>query len=325
MRELIRPFVGIVGVGMVGDPIRRWFGKQGYRRGENLFCYDTDPSRGFFDDVTRATVIFVCVPTPPDPDGSCNTSIVESVVYKLPAGKIVVIKSTVPPGTTQRLQDHRRDLKLMFCPEFLTESQAWADFIRPNRQLIGVTRQSLPHAIEVLQLLPQALFQRPDTPIYGGQLVMNSTEVELAKYASNVFGALKVTFANVLADVAYNLAIKSESPVRYEYIRGAVAADQRIGPAWMDVDHGSYSGFGGYCFPKDMAAFIETIRELVERYALGGKRMRLALKFLRAAYAYNEQLLADQGLTVADVSQHDKQIVLDKRRPTRDPVEYPDA
>lgn len=321
--------VGIVGLGMVGEPVRRWFAEvRGHVRGEDLFCYDTNPALGYFDDVARASVIFVCVPTPPNPDGSCNTSIVQSVVEGIPDGRIVVVKSTVPPGTTQLLQNRRPGLKLMFCPEFLTEAQAWADFIRPSRQLIGVTPQSQPHAVEVLQLLPQGIFQRPDTPIYGGRQVVTATEAELAKYASNVFGALKVVYANVLADVAWASARADGGTVDYAHVRGMVAADQRIGPAWLDVGHGSYCGFGGYCFPKDTAAFIAHYRGIIGRLeddkpTVATGRMlavlRAGLKLLQAAYDYNETLLQAQGLTVADVSYHDKQIVLDKRRPVREP------
>jgi len=321
--------VGIVGLGMVGEPVRRWFAEvRGHVRGEDLFCYDTNPALGWFDDVAKATVIFVCVPTPPNPDGSCNTDIVRTVVDRIPDGRVVVIKSTVPPGTTQALQDRRPGLKLMFCPEFLTEAQAWADFIKPSRQLIGVTAQSQPHAVEVLQLLPQGIFQRPDTPIYGGRLVVSATEAELAKYASNVFGALKVAYANVLADMAWALGRAGSGTVHYAHVRGMVAADQRIGPAWLDVSHGNYCGFGGYCFPKDTAAFIAHCQELTDRLAADkptaetGRMLpvlRAGITLLRAAYEYNNELLAAQNLTVADVSRHDKQVVLDKRRPIREP------
>jgi len=317
-------FVGVVGLGMVGTPVRRWFEEvRGHKRGEELFCYDTDPKLGCFDDVGKAAVVFVCVPTPPNPNGSCNTSIVESVVSRLPEGRIVVIKSTVPPGTTDGLQRKFPELKLMFCPEFLTESQAWADFIKPSRQLIGVTEQSAPHSIEVLNLLPQGLFQRPDTPVYGGREVVTATEAELAKYASNVFGALKVVFSNILADITWLMTRIAPSVVDYEHVRAMVASDARIGPAWMNVSHGDYAGFGGYCFPKDTAAFIAFYEKLVMDFHADVKlhphlgALRAGLDLLKAAYEYNRLLLQAQGLTVEDVSQHDKLIVLEKRHPVR--------
>ena len=97
--------VGIIGLGMVGEPIRRWFEEyQKYRRGKELFCYDTDPKKGYSDDVNKADVVFVAVPTPTNPDGSCNVSIVHSAAATINDNKIVVIKSTVPPGTIEGLQ-----------------------------------------------------------------------------------------------------------------------------------------------------------------------------------------------------------------------------
>jgi UDPglucose 6-dehydrogenase len=316
--------VGIIGLGMVGMPVRRWFEEiRGYRRGHDLFCYDTDPKLACFDDVGQARVVFVCVPTPPNPDGSCNTSIVESVVSRLPEGRIVVIKSTVPPGTTDGLQAKHPALKLMFCPEFLTESQAWTDFIRPSRQLIGVTDRSAPHSIEVLGLLPPALFQRPDTPIYGGRETVTAAEAEMAKYVSNVFGALKVVYANIIADMTWLMTRMTPSVVDYEHVRAMVAADLRIGASWMNVDYGDYAGFGGYCFPKDTAAFIWLYEKLIADFHhevtlhpyLG--TLQAGLGLLKAAYEYNRQLLQAQGLTIEDVSVHDRELILHKKRPIR--------
>src|SRR3990167_7155523 len=97
--------IGIIGLGMVGEPIRKWFEeKKGFKRGTNLFCYDSDPTKGYFDDYNSADIIFISVPTPPSPDGSCNISIVENVAAGIRGEKIIVIKSTVPPGTTERFQ-----------------------------------------------------------------------------------------------------------------------------------------------------------------------------------------------------------------------------
>lgn len=321
---MTRLSVGIMGVGMVGEPIRRWFQEvHHYQRGDNLFCYDTDPKQGYTDDVARAQVIFVCVPTPPNPDGSCNTSIVASVVASIPDGRIIIIKSTVPPGTTQRLQDQYPGKLLMFNPEFLTESQAWEDFCKPSRQIIGVTEQSMSHAVDVLNLLPQAPFMRPDTPIYGQRLIVSATEAELTKYASNVFGALKVVFGNLLADFCDG-STRAATPIFYDHIRDMLGADRRIGSAWLDVDHGTYNGFGGYCFPKDTAAcirfFDELIKNLEAHPSVSVQRvrtLRAGLLFLRAAYTYNEVLLSEQGLTIPEVSAHNKDLILKKRRLVR--------
>ncbi len=328
--------VGIFGVGMVGTPVRRWFiEEKGYKPGTDLFCFDTDQSKGYHDDVARAAVIFICLPTPPGPDGACDTGIVEKAITGIADGHIVVIKSTVPPGTTSRIQRERPGLKMMFNPEFLTESQAWADFVRPSRQIIGVTGQSLPHALDVLSLLPQAMFRRPDTPIYGPRQIVSSTEAELAKYAGNVFGALKVSFANILADLCHAYGTAHSEAIDYANVRDMVAADLRIGPAWLDAEHGPYNGFGGYCLPKDTAALLawanaaktgfispadtDAIPAMPDHGGVSrASTLQAGISFLKRLYAYNEQLLAEQGLSVADVSDHTAKIdIAAKRRRVR--------
>src|SRR3989344_3781361 len=248
--------VGIIGIGMVGEPIRKWFEElNGYKRGKDLFCYDVDPKKGYSDDVNKADVVFVAVSTPPNPDGSCDVSIVENAVSTIKDGKIVVVKSTVSPGTVQNLQNKYSKKRFIFNPEFLTESQAWEDFISPDRQIIGTTAKSSQDAVEVLNLLPLKNFIRPWTSDYSKKSV-NTTEAEMGKYASNVFGFLKVIYGNILAYVSHGLTLKDKTEVSYDNVKELIGADLRIGPSWLNVGHGNYCGAGGYCFPKDMNAFI---------------------------------------------------------------------
>lgn len=303
---------------MVGGPIRRWFEeKKGLRRGIDLFCYDTDPKRSYFDDVHKADIIFIAVPTPPNPDGSCNISIVESVASFLKGEKIVVIKSTVPPGTTENLQEKFPQHKFLFNPEFLTESQAWEDFLKPVRQIVGHTEKSKDVALAVLNLLPVSYYQSPwmsSTYMIRGH---TATEAEVIKYASNVFGAIKVSFGNMLYDVCKGLNFSEGFAVDYENIRDALGADPRIGPAWLDVNHGSYRGFGGYCFPKDLNAFMIFMGELGQKVKTSEKIKNLlftAFSVLSNIWDYNTYLLVAQNLTVEDVSKHDKEIILKKKK-----------
>jgi len=260
--------IGIIGLGMVGKPIRRWFEDfLEYKRGKDLFCYDTDPKKGYFDDYNKADVIFVAVPTPSNPDGSCNTSIVESVLDSINDGKIVVIKSTVIPGTIERLQKKHKNKRLIFNPEFLTESQAWLDFISPDRQIVAPTYISENDVYEVLSILPKKHFIRPWTSDYVKKSV-NATEAEVGKYASNIFGYIKVTFGNIICE-ALSLKLKNEGifvKVNYENVKDIISADLRIGPAWLDVEHGDYCGVGGHCFPKDMDAFIKFGEDLIKSF-----------------------------------------------------------
>lgn len=321
--------IGIIGLGMVGEPIRRWFEEHHkYRRGKELFCYDTDPKKGYSDDVNKADVVFIAVPTPTNPDGSCNISIVQSAAATINDNKIVVIKSTVPPGTVEGLQKKYPRKKFIFNPEFLTESQSWLDYIKPDRQILAHTARSYGDIKEVLALLPRAHFERPWSSDYVKKDI-NATEAELAKYASNVFGYIKVIYGNILADLCHGLesALKKQgmpANINYENVREVISADPRIGPAWLNVEHGDYCGAGGYCFPKDMNALISFIESLLADL-LGIKKNNPGLlvslaggvKVLKAIVNYNKTLLKWQGLTLEDVSAHNKDAVLKKRKNIR--------
>ena len=321
--------IGIVGLGIVGEPLKRWFEERfKYRRGKDIFCYDTDPKKGYADDVNKADIVFVAVPTLANPDGSCNVTIVKSAVAAINDNKVVIIKSTVPPGTVESLQKQYPRKKLIFNPEFLTESQAWLDFARPDRQLVAHTSKSRGDAREILALLPQAHFERPWSSDYTKKEI-NATETELAKYASNIFGYIKVIYGNILADLCHgiNLVFKKQeinAEVDYENVREVISADPRIGPAWLNVEHGGYCAVGGYCFPKDMDALIAFAENLVKDLSNVKKSdtgliksLKKGIEVLRAAVAYNKTILEWQGLTVEDVSRHDREVVVNKRKPIR--------
>ncbi len=313
---------------MVGEPIKKWFEElNGYKRGKDLFCYDVDPKKGYADDVNKADVVFVSVPTPPNPDGSCNTSIVENAVATLKDGKIIVVKSTVAPGTVEKLQKKFPKKRMIFNPEFLTESQAWEDFLSPDRQIVGTTSKSASDAVEVLNLLPKKHFVRPWTSDYSKKSV-NATEAELGKYASNVFGYIKVVYGNILADLCHAINKKYESEktnarVDYENIRELLGADLRIGSAWLNVEHGNYCGAGGYCFPKDMNAFIAfsntLIKELQQKKGDKNflKLVKAGVDVLQSVNDYNVELLKHQGLTLEEVSKHNKELIVQKRKKIR--------
>ena len=297
--------VGIIGLGMVGDPIRRWVGElKGYKRGKDLFCFDTDKKKGFSDDINKADVIFIAVPTPSPKGGGANLSILYSAIKTVKDGKIVVIKSTVPPGTSEELQRKYPKKKFIFSPEFLTESQVWLDFSRPDRQILGPTEKARDVVKEVQMLLPLAPFSRPWSSDYSKKEV-TATEAELAKYASNVFGYIKVIYGNMIADIC------SSFGAEYENVREMISADPRIGPAWLNVNHGNYCGAGGFCFPKDMNALIKFIEKIPS--------LKPASAVLNAVRTYNRGLLKRQGLSEEMVSRHDLEVakVLKRGRGSR--------
>lgn len=309
--------VGVVGIGMVGSQLARYFQEvRGYHRKKNLFLFDTNPVKKCHDDVNKAQVVFLAVPTPRrTQDGVCDISAIDTALSMLTGEKIIVIKSTVPPGTTERYAKKYPQHTFFFNPEFLTESRAWEDMLHPDRQIVGHTAASPVHASMILSLLPEAFFSSPGTLGTYTFTRVNATEAEMGKYASNVFGAMKVTYANVLADMCEALARdlageKIDTPIDYEHVRSTLAHDRRIGDAWLNVQHNLYRGFGGACFPKDVSAFIAIATQALKRTPRKSPlypQLAKGVAFLKAAWEYNETLLASQGLTSDDVSMHDRE------------------
>ncbi len=285
--------VGIIGLGMVGTPLRRFFGEiSGYRRGENIFLYDIDPKKNCGDDISRADVIFISVPTPRTQSGAAGLGAVDAACASIRDPRVMVIKSTVPPGTTIQFQKRFPQHKFLFNPEFLTEAHAWENTIHPDRQLVGWTKESRDAAKTVLALLPKAPLSAP-----SDVLDMTATEAELVKYAANMFLTRKVTFANAIYDIA------KLQGADYEKVRQGVGADRRIGPSHLDVAHGGYRGYGGYCFVKDTDGLIAHAKET---------GLDHVASLFEADRNYNAALLASQGLTPEDVSVHDHEWIARK-------------
>ena len=283
-----KPTVGIIGIGMVGASLARYFTeKRGWKRGSAVFLYDIDKKKGCRDDVGKADILFICVPTPRAPDGSADLTAVASAFREIPDNKVVVIKSTVPPGATDYFQKRYPNHRVLFNPEFLTEANAWKHTVQPDRQLVGWTGFSKRDAPVVLSLLPRAPIRAPSK-----KLNLTATEAEIVKYAANIFLARKVTFANAVYDLA------RRHGADYEKVKAGVGADPRIGHSHLDVHRGGYRGYGGYCFVKDTDGLIAHCR------AVGlGK----AADLFEADRAFNTHLLASQGLTPKDVSVHDRE------------------
>lgn len=321
--------IGVAGIGMVGKEAADYFLSQGYKRGKNLFCFDSDPKKNFSDDLSQAGIIFVCVPTPQKKDGSCDSSIVESVVGNLSGGrkkKVFIIKSTVEPGTTERLGEKYKT-KVFFSPEFLTEATAKKDFLNPDRQIVSPAASNAADiglAEKILNILPQAPLISPNVGGNPHSLKINASEAELAKYGANVFGAMKVVFANVLADFGAGLekvlSQEKKTKINYQNIRKIVASDKRIGDAWLDVEHGNYRGFGGYCFPKDVNAFIAFGKKMKSKLAQNGPNRKLVAKgvvFLEAMRDYNLALLKSQNIDIDKISGHDHDKAAEKLKNAR--------
>lgn len=228
--------IGILGVGMVGGALKRYFEK---KPNYKLYLYDKK-GIGSFEELNKADFIYVCLPTPSNPDGSCNTDIVEGAIKEIKGNKVIIIKSTVPVGTTDKLQTEHLQHKFLFNPEFLTELTADQDMCYPDRQIVGYTKKSFTIAKDIIQQLPLAPFER----------IVPAKEAEMCKYVGNSWFSTKVIFANQIYDLCEKLEID------YNTIRDLASADKRIGRTHLEIWHKGYRGFGGKCLPKDTKAII---------------------------------------------------------------------
>ncbi len=245
--------IGIVGQGYVGTAVREVFSKH-YKT--NTFDLNGDCTcKTLHELVNVSDIIFVCVPTPMKKDGSCDTSIVEGVIKdindfvstNLKSDVIVAIKSTVPPGTTNRLNKECKNISVIFNPEFLTEANFIDDFKNQNRIIVGGERPSTTKLRQVYSLV------FPNVKI----VKTGSITAEMVKYFTNTFLATKVSFANEMKMICDGLNIDYDKVVEYS------TYDERLGKShWAVPGPDGKLGFGGSCFPKDINALIHLASEL---------------------------------------------------------------
>ena len=226
-----------MGLGMVGGALKRYFDKKKHK----VFFYDKGKDIGSVDEANKADIVFVCVPTPFIEGKGFDLSFVEEACSNISGEKTIIIKSTVLPGTTKKLQEKYSQHKFLFNPEFLTELTADQDMRFPDRQIVGYTKESYKMAGDIMQILPLAPFER----------IMPSSEAEMVKYFGNTWFATKVVFANQIYDLCQKLGIN------YDKIAEAIAADKRIGRTHLEIFHRGYRGYGGKCLPKDIRALIQ--------------------------------------------------------------------
>lgn len=244
--------IGIIGNGFVGGAVAYGF------KDKNPLVYDLKPElcKNTLDEVLGCKHIFVCLPTPmvEETGGEANLSIVENCLEKLSnhftkdSDQVLILKSTVPVGTTNKLAEKYDLRNLIHCPEFLTAANANYDFVNADRTVIGLPDYVQEKYLDMVQKLFEDSF--PDIPIY----TMSSDESELVKYSANCFLATKVMFFNMIKILSEKLYLD------YEKILNGVLSDPRISPSHTKVPgpDGDY-GFGGTCFPKDVNALIKTL------------------------------------------------------------------
>lgn len=245
--------VGIIGKGFVGGAMY-----ENFKDIFNVLVWDIDESKRsvatFEEFVNNSDIIFVCVPTPMREDGSCDTFIVSSVIgdiAQVDRRKYVVIKSTVTPGTTERLAIDF-GMIIGFNPEFLTEANAYNDFRNQPLIVIGADDQGL------AAVVTQLYYEYNSKVDNVAHVVQRTTkEAELFKYLANCFLATKVIFANEFKMLCDKI------DVDYGRIAEIAVLDKRLGHTHWRVPgpDGKY-GFGGSCFPKDTNALLSFAEEL---------------------------------------------------------------
>ena len=246
--------IGIVGQGYVGTAVKEVFSKH-----YDVETYDLDKDKcsvDYLEDLVELTnIIFVCVPTPMKKDSRCDTSIVEAIVKDINdmvvsrnvSDRIVAIKSTIPPGTTERLNKECHNISVIFNPEFLTEANFIDDFKNQNRIIIGGVRPASTKLRQIYSLV------FPNVKI----VKTGSTTAEMVKYFTNTFLATKVSFANEMKMICDELNIDYDKVVEYS------TYDERLGKShWAVPGPDGKLGFGGSCFPKDLNALISTAIDL---------------------------------------------------------------
>lgn len=235
--------LGIIGMGIVGSANYSGFSMLGH----DLIMHDTKLNTTI-NEVLDTEIAFLCVPTPQADDGSCDTSIIESVIKELNLYNykgIVAIRSTVVPGFTQRMIDTYRNLTICFVPEFLRERCAADDFINNHKLLVIGT-----HDIWVYRKLIKAHGNLPENTEH-----LTPNEAEVLKYYNNVYAALRVTFANVMYEICEKLDC-DYTTIKNAYIKTGKATDM-----YLDVNS-NLRGYGGMCLPKDTQALSVLLKKL---------------------------------------------------------------
>ena len=240
--------IGIVGQGFVGTAVREGF--KNYFDVETFDIIKDSTCNSLLELSNLSDVIFVCLPTPMEINGDCHLDIVENTLLGLDViekCKTIVVKSTIPPGTTRKWNKKFKNLQIVFNPEFLTEANSINDFKNQTRIIIGGSKRA---SSKIRRIFTKAF---PKVKI----IKTDSTYAEMVKYVTNSFLATKVSFANEMYQICEGLDIDYDKVVEY------ATHDERLGYSHWNVPgpDGDF-GYGGHCFPKDIGALISLAHDL---------------------------------------------------------------
>ena len=244
--------IGIIGQGFVGNAVY-----QKLKKYYKVFTYDIQAklcNSDLPEVLERCKIIFVCLPTPMNKDGSCNLDLLDNTLKEINRasmdmdGRIVVIKSTIIPGSTDKFQLDYQHIDLVFNPEFLTEANAVDDFENQTRLLLGGPLRA---TTKIKQIFSSVFRKTPRI------IKTDANTAELVKYVTNAFLATKVSFANEMHQLCEGLDLDYDKIIEYATL------DPRLGDSHWGVPgpDGDF-GFGGHCFPKDLSALIEITKQL---------------------------------------------------------------
>lgn len=255
--------IGIIGVGMVGGAIKR-----AYQRYDPI-CLD--PAKGFKDNVYASDCIFICVPTPTDRNKHQNASALIDVLLDLDRNNyagVCIIKSTILPGTTKTLAKGFPNLTLCHNPEFLTARNAYNDFISQPMSVIGHPYIDNSPKLKSITTIVEAIYHLIKIPV----TFIGSNESEMAKYMHNIFLATKVIMMN-----EFNDACRANN-INYDTAISAAITQGKIGNSHTVIAQDGKPGYSGYCFPKDVTAFLKKYNdcniELLKKQWVVNKKLR---------------------------------------------------
>ncbi|MEC8367350.1 MAG: hypothetical protein VXZ50_01590 [Bacteroidota bacterium] len=236
--------VGIIGNGFVGEAQAFAFSSI-----SDVKIFDVNPKKSMnkIEDVHKCDFVFVCVPTPMNNDGSQNLNYVESVFKNATSYPIYILKSTVLPGSTEKLNKRNKNIKLIFSPEFLTERTSKLDMLTQSRIILGGD----PKLTRLAKNLYERRFKNKNI------IETDSKTAEFIKYMNNTFFATKVSIMNEFKLISDNIG------ANWEQALNGFASDGRIGDSHLNVPgHDGKLGYGGNCFPKDVNALISFAKKL---------------------------------------------------------------
>jgi UDPglucose 6-dehydrogenase len=270
--------IGIIGKGFVGTAVALGF-SAATGSNFNVLIYDKDPDKSInnFDEVLETSdFLFISVPTPSNPNGTICLDILETCLEEIDQflsssknNPIILIRSTVIPGTTYQLQQNFPKLNLVFNPEFLTERSANFDFISQTRYILG----GKPDLTSKVANLYKKRFGE-----YITVIETDFATAELIKYMCNTFFATKVSFLNEMYQLAENLNLDWDKAVE------GFVSDGRVGHSHVNVPgHDGKLGFGGSCFPKDIQALIHY-----------GNSQNINLNVLKGAWSTNLEVRSEK-------------------------------